>query len=76
MLKNEVVISRIFRLEDVNGGQGEDGTSHHGTRTGADALDDDILAQRLAALGGCRHAHGDDGDGDGGLEDLSYLQPR
>ena len=32
-------------------GEGKDGSCHHSTRTGSDALDNDILAQRLATLG-------------------------
>ena len=64
----------IFRLKDVDGGEGEDGSCHDGARTGTDALDDDILAQGVLALGGGGGSHGDDGDGDGGLEHLAYLQ--
>ena len=65
---------RIFSLQDVDGWQGEDGSCHHGTRAGSDALDDDVLAQCLAALGGGAYAHGDDGDRDGCLEHLTHLQ--
>ena len=65
---------RIFSLQDVDGWQGEDGSCHHGTRAGSDALDDDVLAQRLASLGGSTYAHGDDGDWDGCLEYLTHLQ--
>ncbi len=61
----------ILSLQDVDGWQGEDGSRHHGTRTGSDTLDDDILAQGLVALGGCAHAYGDDGDRDGCLEHLT-----
>ena len=36
---------RITLLQDVEGGQGEDGACHDDARRGADGLDDDILAQ-------------------------------
>ena len=64
----------IFSLQDVDGGQREDGTGHDDARTGAYRLDDDVLAQRVLALGGGAHTHGDDGDGDGGLEHLAHFQ--
>ena len=65
---------RILCLQDVDGRQREDGASHHSTRAGTYRLDDDVLAQGLRALGGCRHAHSDDGDGDGSLKHLAHLQ--
>ena len=34
----------IFSLQDVDGGQREDGTCHHGSRAGTDALNDVVLA--------------------------------
>ena len=64
----------ILRLEYIDGRQGEDGTSNHGTRTGTDALDDDILAQRLRPLRGRRDTHRNDGYRDGCLEHLTHLQ--
>ena len=63
-------------MEDINGRQGEDSTSHHSTRTGTYRLNDHILAQRLATLSGCRYTHSDDGDRDGCLEHLAYLQTK
>ena len=66
----------IFRLKDVDGRQRENGTCHHGARAGANRLDDDVLAQCLAAL--CRrgYAHGNDGNRDGRLEHLAHFQPQ
>ena len=64
----------ILGLQDIDGRQSEDGSCHHGSRTGSDALDDDVLAQCLAALGGCRHSHGDDGDRNGCLKHLTHLE--
>ena len=65
---------RILCLQDVDGGQREDGSGYDGARAGTDALDDYVLAQRVLALGECRCAYGDDGDRDGCLEHLAHLQ--
>ena len=65
---------RILGLQDIDGGQREDGTGHHGTRAGTYRLNDDVLAQCLVALCSRADAHGNDGDGDGGLEHLAHLQ--
>ena len=65
---------RILGLQDVQRGQRKDGSCHDDARRGSDALDDDVLAQGALALGGGAQTHGDDGDGNGGLEDLSHLQ--
>ena len=64
----------ILCLQDIDSGQGEDGTCYDSTRAGSDTLYDDVLAQSLVALGGCRHAYGNDGDRYGSLKHLSYLQ--
>ena len=37
----------ILGLQNIDGWQGEDGSRHHGTRTGSDTLYDDILAISL-----------------------------
>ena len=65
-----------LQIEHINGRQHKDGTSHHRSRARADALDDDILAQGILALGGRRHTDGYNGDRDGGLEHLSYLEAK
>ena len=64
----------IFVLEDIEGGQGEDGAGHNHARTGTDALDNDVLAQGVFAMGGTAQANGDNGDGDGCLKHLADLQ--
>ena len=64
----------ILSLQDIDGRQGEDGTSHDDARAGTYRLDDDVLAQRVLSLRGRRHTHGDDGDGNGSLEHLAHLQ--
>ena len=61
-------------LQDVEGRQGEDGARHHTARAAADALDDDVLRQRVVLARQSREAYGDDGDRDGGLKHLSDLQ--
>ncbi len=67
---------RIFGLEDVETGDGEDGAGDNDTRGGANGLDDDILSQCVLPAKGCRGTHGDDGDGNGGFEYLADLQAR
>ncbi len=64
----------IFGLQDVDGRQREDGSGHNGARAGSDALDDDILTQRVVTPGCCRHTHGYNGYWDGGLEHLTHLE--
>ena len=66
----------ILGLQNIDGWQGEDGSRHHGTRTGSDTLYDHILAQGLVALGGCAHTYGNNSDRDSSLEHLSYLQSK
>ncbi len=63
-----------LRVKDVEGREGEDGTSHNHARAGTDGLDDDIFAKRILALGGRSKTDGDDGDGDSCLKDLSDLE--
>jgi len=65
---------RVFGLQNIDGRQGEDGAGNHSPGTSADALDDHVLTECLAAMRGGRYADGDDGNGDGSLKDLSYLQ--
>ena len=64
----------IFRLQDVDGRQREDGTGHDGPRAGSDALDDDILAECILPSGSAADAHGNNGDGDSCFENLADLQ--
>ena len=66
----------ILGLQNIDGWQGEDGSRHHGTRTGSDTLYDHILTQGLVALGGCTHTYGNNSDRDSSLEHLSYLQSK
>ena len=63
---------RILGLENVYGGQCEDGSCHHGSRTGSDALYYDILAHCILPLGGSGHANSDDGNRNGGLKHLAH----
>jgi len=55
-------------------GSVKNGTCHHGSRTGAYALNDDVFGQGILAFGSCRNANGNDGNGDGSLENLAHLQ--
>ena len=67
---------RILVLKDVKCRKGEDGSGYDNARTCPDGLDDDVFAQCAFTLGGSRHSHGNDGDGDGGFEYLSHFQPQ
>ena len=67
---------RIGFLENIECRKGEDGTCHDDARAGTDRLDNDVFAQCVFAFGGTRYADGNDGDGDGGFEYLSHLQPQ
>ncbi len=60
--------------EDVDGRQGEHRAGHDDARAGADALDDDVLAQRAFLFGGTGEADRQDGDRNGCLEHLAHLQ--
>ncbi len=61
-------------LQDVESGQGEDGTSHHTARASTDALDDDVLRKCVVFAGQSRQSDGDNGDWDGGFKHLPDLQ--
>ena len=63
-----------LEVEHVDGGQNEDGSRHDSARAGTDALDDDILAHGVPAMGGLLQTYGNDGDRDGGLKHLTHLQ--
>ncbi len=67
---------RILILEDVKCGESEYGSCHDYTRACTDGLDDDILAKRILLFQCARHAYGNDGDRDGGLEYLSDLEAK
>ena len=62
--------------QDVERREGEDGSGDNDARRGADGLDDDVLAQHVLLAQHGAHAHGDDGNRDGGLEDLAHAQPQ
>ena len=64
----------ILGLQDVKSRQGEDGTGNDDARRGTNRLDDDILAQRVLALGRSANASGNDGNGDSGLKHLTQFQ--
>ena len=63
-----------LQAQDVDGGEGEDGAGHDDARTGADGLDDDVLAQAALLAEGGGEADGEDGDRDGRFEDLADLE--
>ena len=64
----------ILVLQNVEGGQGEDGTGHNHAGAGADALNNHVLAERVLAVGGTAQPHGNDGDGNGCFEHLAYFE--
>ena len=64
----------ILGLQDVERRKREDGSCHNDSAAGANALDDDVLAHGVLAVSGSAHAHSDDGDGNGCLKHLTYLQ--
>ena len=61
-------------LQNINCRQGKNGTCHHSARTGANALNNDVLAQRTFTFGHRRGAYGNNSDRDSGLKHLAYLQ--
>ena len=70
----ENLIELGLQAENVECRQGEDGTCHNHTTRCTNALDDDVLTEHILLACHGAHAHGDDGDGDGGLKDLAHLQ--
>ena len=62
-----------LQVEHVDGGHNKDAASNNSARASSDALDNDVLAQRILAVCGRRETNGDDGNGNGGLKHLSHL---
>ena len=62
------------QAQDIDGRQGEHRAGHDDARAGADALDNDVLAQRALLFGGAGEADRQDGDRNGGLEHLAHFQ--
>ena len=63
-----------LQVEHIDGRQHKDGTGNNSARAGTDALDDDILAHGVLAMGGLLQAYGNDGDRDGSLKNLTHFQ--
>ena len=63
-----------LQVEHIDGRQHKDGTGNNSSRTGADALDDHVLAHGILAVGGLLQAYGNDGNGDGSLKNLTHFQ--
>ena len=63
-------------VHDVQGRQGEDRPGHDQARSAADALDDDVLEDRVLALEEPRDADGQDADRDRRLHHLRDLESR
>jgi hypothetical protein len=61
-------------LEDVEGGEREDGARHHRTGRATDRGDDDVLEQRGTAAVHARQPDGEDRDRDRGFHHLADLQ--
>ena len=64
----------ILALQDEEGGQREDSSRHNHARTSTNALNDDVLAKRVFAMGSTAEANGNDGDRYGCLEDLTHFE--
>ena len=61
-------------LQDVEGGQGEDGARRHRPRDAADPGHDHVLEQRRATAVDAREADREDRDRNGGFHHLAHLQ--
>ena len=67
---------RVFVLQDVQGGEGEDRSCDDYAGAGADGLYDDILSEGVLALECAGKTYRYYRYRYGGLEDLSDLQPQ
>ncbi len=65
---------RIFGLQDIKRRKGENRPGNNHAGTCPDRLDNHILTKGVLFAKGTRKPHGDNGDGDGGLEHLPYLK--
>ena len=63
-------------MQDIKGGQGENGPRYDHAATSPDRLDDDVLSQGVLPLESAGQPYGDDSDRDGGLEYLTDLSGR
>ena len=61
-------------MQDIKGGQGENGSRHDHAATGPDRLYDDVFSQSVLPLESAGQPHADDSDRDGGLAYLTDLQ--
>ena len=66
----------ILSLKYIQRRQSKYGTGHNYTGRSTNTLNNDILAQSAFAMSCTAQAHGDDGNGNGRLKDLAYLQPK
>ena len=64
-----------LQVEYIDCRQGEDSPSHNGSRAGSYGLDNHVLSQRPLLLQQAGKPDCYDSDRDGGLEDLSDLEP-
>ena len=64
----------IRGLKDIEGREGEYGAGDDDARASSDRLDDDVLTEDILFFQCARHADGDNGDGNRGLEDLADLK--
>ena len=72
--RQEDLVELRFEPQNVESGQREDGSGDDDPGTCADRLDNDVLSEHVAAAGEVADADGDDGDRDGGFEDLTDAQ--
>ncbi len=72
--REEYLIEVDVEIEDIERRQCEDSTRDDDARAGADALDDDVLAEHVLLAAHGAQTHGDDRNGDRGFEYLSHFQ--
>ena len=65
---------RIFHLQNVEGGKGENCTRHHNARRCANGLNQHIFAKRIFAFGDSCNAGSNDGNRDCSLKHLTHFQ--